>query len=110
MTPNRKASSADGYGSISVNFEFRQNPKVISHDFEGTAYIADLDKNEVSILNKTASAIWEKAAKGTTIKDATAEIAKKFSVSVTTAEADATMFINSYLNKGLFIPVKSPLN
>lgn len=108
MTPNRKAFSADGSGSISVEAGFRQNPKFVSHDFEGTAYIADLDKNEVRILNRTASAIWKKAAKGTTIKDAAREIFKKFSVSAATAETDVTIFINNYLKKDLVVPVKSP--
>lgn len=103
MTPNRKASYIGGSGGIPVKAGFRQNPKVISHNFQGTAYIADLDKTEIRILNRTASAIWKKAAKGTTIKDAVAEISKKFSVSAATAEADAIMFINNYLKKGLFI-------
>lgn len=103
-----KATYADGSGSTRVKAGFRQNPKVVSHDFEGAAYIADLDKGEVRILNRTASAIWGKAAKGTTIKAAATEIAKKFSVSAVTARTDATKFISDYLKKGLLVPVKSP--
>lgn len=103
MTPKTKVASASGSVSISADAGFRQNPQVVSHDFEGTAYIADLAKSEVRILNRTASAIWGKAAKGTTIKGAATEIAKKFSVSAPTAETDAAIFINNYLNKGLFI-------
>lgn len=108
MTPKRKASYISGSGGTRVNTGFRQNPKVISHNFGGTAYIADLDEGEVRILNRTASAIWEKAAKGTTIKAAAAEIAKKFSVSAAAARSDVAIFINNYLKKSLFIPVKSP--
>lgn len=108
MMPKKKKLYPIGSGGNSVNRKFKQNPKVISHDFEGTAYIADLDKNEVRILNKTASTIWRKAAKGITIQDAVAEIGKKFSVSTPTAETDVTIFINNYLKKGLIVPVKSP--
>lgn len=108
MTPKRKASYINGFGGTGVKAGFRQNPQVVSHDFAGTAYIADLTKNEVRILNRTASAIWKKSAKGTTIKAAATEIAKKFSVSAVTARTDATKFISDYLKKGLLVPVKSP--
>ncbi len=95
-----------GSGRISADGKFRQNPKVVSHDFGGTAYIADLDKSEVRILNGPASAIWRKAAERTTIKQAAAEIAKNSSVSPATAKADAAIFINDYLKKGLLVPAK----
>lgn len=108
MTPKRKASYISGSGGTRVNAGFRQNPKVVSHNFGGTAYIADPTKSEVRILNRTASVIWKKAARGITVKGLAAEIGQKFSVSAVTAQTDAAIFISNYLKKGLLVPVKSP--
>lgn len=59
---------------------YRQNPRTAGRRLQGVVFVVTPDDQRLHELNETAAAIWECAANGCTVEDATAAIVARFEV------------------------------
>lgn len=80
----------------------RQKKSVISHLFDGIAYIVEPNGKTVRVLNETASFLWEGAKRPISVSELSQRLMNSYKVSKEKALSDVQRFTREYLKAGLF--------
>lgn len=94
---------------ISLQSYIIRNKEMLWRTVEEEVFIINADGQNIHVLNKTASYIWELAEKKIPICDIVKSIYDRFDIDEETARADTVELVSQMLNKNIIALSDKPL-